>query len=89
MKRWKTIKAAHKCQTPIEALALFETHVRLDLMIEWMNRVDPVLMAKEHEQGRKIKWLVLENLRLASRHARDRLRKEFLSVEKEQPKGKR
>jgi hypothetical protein len=80
MTRYKTLKYGHRCATPLEALGLKETCLRLGRAMQEVAITDPKFMAETTEQGQKIRYCIIENLRLACHHAEGRLRKEFLSV---------
>jgi hypothetical protein len=82
MAKFKIIKHAHKCRTPLEAVELSGTIERIKLAAIALNDIDPKLIAETSEQGHKILFMVLENLRLARRSAVERLRREFLAVQK-------
>lgn len=84
MPKFRVIRPAHKCQTPIEALQLTEDAQRIEIMMDCLKRIQPESVGDKasREDGQKQLWIGRELFRVWHRRAQERLRKEFLSVQK-------
>lgn len=81
-KRFRVIKPAHKCQTPIEAVQLAEDMEKILTALHCIERVAPESIAKDRNKGWDDRPTVIHALKDWYAFARQRLRTEFLKVDK-------